>query len=174
MDMVVLHQAIVGAIRRKFPGLNMVEAYREDRASMLTPACLVELIEMEAADELDPGTEQLAVNAKFEARIVLGFRQGEHGAKLGIRQWAAELAVFVNQQRWGLPVGAADVTGCWPDEFDSELGQYECWRVEWQQVIRLGASVWTDEGQVPEPYLAWAPEVGTEHEADYRPVTGGR
>ncbi len=165
-----LHEAIVRAIQRKFPALVTVEAYRQVRGGLPVPACLVELAELEAADDLDPGTEQLAVMARFEARLVIGFRQGGLNPGLEIRKLAAALAVFVRQQRWGLPVGAADVLGCWPDDFDPGLEQFECWRLEWQQVIHLGESVWTDEGQVPVPYLTWAPEIGAAHEPDYRPA----
>ena len=71
-----VHEGIIAAIRRRFPELLTVEAYRMDRKNLPVPACLVELTEMEGADDLDPGTGQLAVNARFEARFVLGFRQG--------------------------------------------------------------------------------------------------
>ena len=71
-------------------------------------------------------------------------------------------------QRWGLQVGAADVLGCWPDDFDPGLEQYECWRVEWQRVIHLGTSDWTDDGATPtDPAVSFAPAIGAEHEADY-------
>ena len=92
-----LHDAIVRAIRGQFPTLRTVEAYREDRKSLPTPACLVELSEKEAEDGLDPGTGQLAVKARFEARLILGFRQ-EGCPKLAVRRLAAALAVFVHQQ----------------------------------------------------------------------------
>lgn len=167
-----IHEAIVGAVRRQFPALLTVEAYRQVRGALPVPACLVELAELEATDELDPGTGQLAVMARFEARLVIGFRQGGLNPGLEIRKLAAALAAFVHQQRWGLPVGAADVLGCWPDDFDPGLEQYECWRVEWQQVLHLGESVWTNEGRTPVPYLAWAPEIGAVHEADYEPAAG--
>lgn len=165
-----LHEAIVAAIRQQFPSLATVEAYRQPRGTLPLPACLVELAELEAADDLDPGTGQLALQARFEARLVIGFRQEGRNPGLEIRKLAAALAHFVHQQRWGLPVGAADVLGCWPDDFDPGLDQFECWRVEWQQVIHLGESVWTDEGQTPTPYLAWAPEIGAAHESDYQPA----
>ena len=71
-------------------------------------------------------------------------------------------------QRWGLPVGAADVLGCRPDDFDPGLEQYECWRVEWQQVIHLGTSDWTSDGATPtDPAVSFVPAIGAEHEADY-------
>ena len=83
-----LHEAIVRAIQRKFPALVTVEAYRQVRGGLPVPACLVELAELEAADDLDPGTEQLAVMARFEARLVIGFRQGGLNPGLEIRKLA--------------------------------------------------------------------------------------
>lgn len=165
-----LHEAIVAAIRQQFPSLVTVEAYRQPRGPLPLPACLVELAELEAADDLDPGTGQLALQARFEARLVIGFRQGVLNPGLEIRKLAAALAVFVHQQRWGLPVGAADVLGCWPDDFDPGLDQFECWRMEWQQVVHLGESVWIEDGETPTPYLAWSPEIGAAHKADYQPA----
>ena len=74
-----VHEGIIAAIRQRFPELLTVEAYRMDRKNLPVPACLVELTEMEGADDLDPGTGQLAGNAHVEARVVLGFRCRIHG-----------------------------------------------------------------------------------------------
>lgn len=62
----------------------------------------------------------------FEHELIIGFRQGVLNPGLEIRNLAAALAAWVYMQRWGLPVGAADVLGCWPDDFDPGLEQYEC------------------------------------------------
>ena len=47
-----VHEGIIAAIRQRFPELLTVEAYRMDRKNLPVPACLVELTEMEAADNL--------------------------------------------------------------------------------------------------------------------------
>ena len=62
----------------------------------------------------------------FEHELIIGFRQGVLNPGLEIRKLAAALAAWVHMQRWGLQVGAADVLGCWPDDFDPGLEQYEC------------------------------------------------
>lgn len=162
-----IHAGIVNAIKAKFPDLKTVEAYRLDRKSIPTPACLIEMSEMEVDMDIDPGTEQLAVNARFEARFLIGFRQGAKNPKMEVRKLAAAFASFARLKRWGCPIGPADVIGCSQDDFDPELDQYECWRVDWQQVIHLGETMWTDEGSVPTPHFSWAPEIGAGHEADY-------
>lgn len=162
-----VHAGIVAAIAAQFPDLATVEAYRLDRKNLPVPACLIELTEMDAAPDDDPGTEQQAVNARFEARLVIGFRQGAKNPRLEIRKLAAAVAAFVRLRRWGCPIGPAEVLGAYPDDFDPELDQYECWRVEWRQLIHLGDTVWTDDGTVPTPVFSWSPEIGIQHEPDY-------
>lgn len=161
-----VHAGIIAAINAQFPTLATVEAYRLDRKTLSLPACLIELTEMDV--EPDPGTEQLAVMARFEAHFVIGFRQGALNPKLEVRKLAAAFAVFARLQRWGCPIGPAEVIGCYPDDFDPELDQYECWRVEWRQVIHLGESIWTDIGPTPEPVYSWAPNIGIGNEHYYR------
>jgi hypothetical protein len=140
LDLDQLHQAIIDKITAQFPDFRTVEDYGQDRKRLTTPACLIELADMEPVPEEDPGTEQLATLARFEARIIIGFRQLE--AKREIRKLAAALGAFIHQQRWGKPVAPAEVTAITPDEFDPELDQFEVWRVEWQQIIHLGLNVW--------------------------------
>ena len=128
---------------------------------------LLELSELEAISDDDPGTEQLAVMAKFEAELVIGFRTPE--AKQSIRLLAASLAAWLRMRRWTnysgttpkLPTGEALVIGAYQDDFniygrDSSKGleQYEIWRVEWQQRINLGKTIWTNEGTVPTDVFA--------------------
>lgn len=169
-----VHDGIVAAIRAQFPTLKTVEAYRLDRKNLPVPACLVEITEMDAAPEVDPGTEQLAVNVRFEARLVIGFRQGGKNPKLEVRKLAASFAAFARLNRWGCPIGPAEVIGCYQDDFDPELDQFECWRVEWQQVIHLGDTVWTDDGVLPtEVLIGYSPEIGAGNEDDYTSLTGG-
>lgn len=162
VDLATLHQAIVADIQAQFPQLVTVEFYREDRKELPKPACLLELTEMEALEDEDPGTEQLAVMAKFEAELVISFR--EQSAKRSIRLLAAALSAWLRKRRWNdpdnpgkkLPTGAVQVIGAYPDDFrtmggqrEGELPQFEVWRVEWQQIVHLGNTVWTDEGTTP-------------------------
>lgn len=164
VDLAVLHDAIVADIKAAFPDLVTVEFYREDdRKTLPKPACLLELSELEAIPDDDPGTEQLAVMAKFEAELVIDFRTPK--AKQSIRLLAASLAAWLRMRRWTnysgttpkLPTGEALVIGAYQDDFnvygrDSNKGleQYEVWRVEWQQRVHLGKTVWTNEGETPE------------------------
>lgn len=164
-----VHDAILASVRAQFPALATVEAYSLDRDHLQTPACLVEMTDMEASG-YDPGTGQLEVVATFEAQLLMSFRQPGMNPKREIRKLAGAFAVFARLQRWGVPVGPAEVVGAYPDDFDPELDKYEVWRVEWRQIIHLGESVWKadSEGVTPSMVMAsWAPQIGAEHEGVY-------
>lgn len=175
-----LHQAIEQEIRAQFPDLKLVEFYREEEERKpptpeQLPACLLEMSEMEPTPDVDPGTEQLAVNARFEARLVLGFRTPK--AKLEIRKLAAAFAVFLRLKRWPtlanpavtLGTGPAEVTTIMADDFNPELDRYEVWRVEWLQELHLGTSIWKDEGVTPgAPLYSWRPDIGNGNADKYQ------
>ena len=148
--------------------LRTVALYDEDdRDGKPLPAVFVEVEDFEAYPDADPGTEQTAMQLRISARIVIGFRTAR--AKTEIRMLAAAMAHFVNLNRWGLPVAPAEFLVAGPDAFDTALDQYEVWRVEWQQVAHLGASVWESDDTMPTEILySWRPEIGPDHEGDYR------
>lgn len=165
-----VHDGIVDTIKAQFPDLH-VEAYRLDRKALPLPACLVELTELEVVPELDPGTGQLAANATFEAQLVIGFRQPNKNPKREIRNLAAALAAFARLQRWGCKIGPAMVVGAYRDDFEPELDQYEVWKVEWQQIIHLGETVWKGGNPPPtEVLVGEAPLIGTDYADEYGQV----
>lgn len=177
LDLAALHEAIVADIKAAFPALQTVEFYREERKGIPLPAVLLELTEMEGQPDVDPGTEQLAVAARFEAEIIMGFRTPN--VKLEIRKFAGAFAAWLRLRRWTnpadpakkLPTGPAEVIGCFRDDFNPELDKYEVWRVEWSQILHLGDTVWTNEGTIPTiPLFSWVPDIGIGHEDDYSPV----
>lgn len=142
IDLDELTDAIVASIDAAFPAFSLVEAYPDDLTALPTPACVIELVDLEPADDI--GTEQLPVTARFEARIVMGFRAAD--AKRATPKLAAAVALHINRKRWGLPVEPAAVTAIERDDFDPDLDQFEVWRVDWAQVIHIGASVWNNDG----------------------------
>jgi len=166
LDVAALHAAVVAKLAARFPDLH-VEAYREDRTSLPLPALLVDLVDFEAAPEADPGTEQLAMVARFEARVILGFRTPQ--AEIGVRSLAAALGAFIHLHRFGQPVGPGEVTLIAADEFAPELDRYVVWSVEWRHLVHLGTSVWTNDGTIPADVLySWTPRVGPGNEPWYR------
>lgn len=173
VDLDALHDAIEADIQAQFPGLQTVEFYRTDeRRSLTVPAVLLDLTEFEAQPESDPGTEQLSVVARFEAEIIMGFRTPN--VKREIRNFAAAFAAWMRLRRFtreNVRTGPAQVIGCYPDDFNPELDQYEVWRVEWLQELHLGDTVWTNEGVVPTRIMVgYSPDVGTGNEAEYTEI----
>lgn len=169
-----VHDAIIESIRNKFPSLVTVEAYLLDRQNLSAPACLLELSELEAtADAADPGTEQTAVTARFSVLLAIGFRQGRYNPKMEIRKLAASMLDFLRLQRFGLPIGPAQIVGAYPDSFDPDLDQYECWRIDFANVLHLGKSIWTDDENavVPSPSMRGGPE--NTDPGEYEPMAQG-
>lgn len=176
IDLGELHQAIQAAIQAQFPAFKIVEFYREEEDRKppppeQLPACLLEMSEMEAALDEDPGTEQLPVYARFEARVMIGFRTPR--AKIEIRKLAGALAawIFKNKHFHGKPTGPAEIIGLSPDDFDPELDRFEVWRVEWRSIVHLGETIWTDEGVTPSaPLYSWSPDIGNGNAHKYQDV----
>lgn len=174
IDLDQLHQAILNKIAGQFPDIQTVEDYSQARTRFSAPACFVELTQLDAGD-MDPGTEQLQVAARFEAHLIIGFRQLD--AKRAIRKLAGAFSVFLRNQRWGLPVGPAQFVAAAPDEISGvgrnaeHLDQYEVWTIEWEQDIHLGQSIWKgDDTLISEVYVGFAPEIGPDHESNYQQI----
>lgn len=177
-----LHVAIVEVAAAAFPGVHF-EFYREDRKSlpMGTGApgadprayALLEMTELDA-DEFDPGTEQQAMVARFEAEFIIKSLQPD--AKVKIRSLAASFAAFLRKQSRFKPAdvlqGNARVVGCYKDDFSPELDKYEVWRVEWTQ------TVWFGDATEPLPPIptqilySYVPMIGIPHEPDYADLSG--
>lgn len=181
IDLTKLHAAIAADIAAQFPAFQTVQFYREeDERTPLTadqmPACLMQLSDMEPAGRADqPGTTQFAVDARFEARVIIGFRTPH--AKVEIRKLAGALAVFISNRKWvdpddatkKLPTLSAEVTAVASDDFHEQLDRFEVWRVEWVHRIHLGATIYDGVGVIPgEVYYSWLPEIGAAHEDDYQ------
>lgn len=166
VDFDALNAAIVAGISGAFSTFQTVEFYRPDRTQLPLPAILLELAELETADT-DPGTGQIAMVARFEARIILSF--DTVNVKQEIRKIAASLAAFLNLRRWpGVITDPATVIGCYEDDFSPELDRFEVWRVEWSHQFNVGTSVWVDSGITPTTvFLGYEPRVGEGNEGNY-------
>lgn len=170
LNVEALEAAMVSAIQAEFPALQVVQFDREeeDRVELPVPACLLEWGDLDAFADPDPGTEQQAMTARFEARFIMGFKTEK--AKRETRKLAMAFAAYLRKKsRWpGAVTGPAVVISCRRDSFHPALDQFEVWAVEWSHVIHLGASVWSGEGVTPTTiFLGGAPNIGTGHAADY-------
>jgi hypothetical protein len=171
IDLDAFHAAVVAAIKAQFPIFETVEDYPEDRKPVTTPACLIEIEEMDADDADDAGTEQQTMKMKCAARIILGLRTPQ--MRRTARKLCGSFAAFLRFNKFGQPVGEGRVIGAYQDAFEPELDQYEVWRVEWSHLAYFGTDVWLPDSSVIVPagvYVGWAPDIGTGHEQDYLKV----
>lgn len=174
-----LQDAIVADIKAAFPDLKTVEFYGEQRSGMLLPACQLDVPEWQDFDSPDPGTGQQPVMMRFEARFIISGVQAQE-SKRSIRRLAAAFSAFLYKRRWTdaaspgkkLPTGPSEFMGAYHDAFHPELDQYQVWRVEWQQYVPLGESVWADGDAPPaRVFVGSAPDIGAGHEPDYLEIT---
>lgn len=182
-DLAALHTAIVSVSAAAFPGVHF-EFYREDRVNLPfgdgavgndpRAYVLLELDEFEPGDAIDPGTEQLAMMAKFSANVVMKTLPVD--ARLAVRVLAASFGAFLRKQSRFNPAsvlqGSAEVLGVFKDDFNPELDKYEVWRVDWVQNVWLGTGdIWLPEPGATPPdqvFFSYVPLIGTPHEADYQ------
>lgn len=173
-----LHDAIEAAIQAQFTDLQTVEFYRDDEAPPATPACLLDMTEMESGAEPDPGTGQMPVWCRFEARFL--FRYGPT-TKKDIRRFAAAFIAFLRVKRWPdpatpgktLPTGPAEFIGAYRDHWTpTPVDQLYVWCVEWRQIVHLGThDFWFSDGTTPTQVSAgFAPDIGTGNEGKYTPI----
>jgi hypothetical protein len=69
MILTELQKAICRILKKEISAIQTCEVYPTIRKELLAPAVFVELVSLESGK--DPGTEELALKARFEARIVI-------------------------------------------------------------------------------------------------------
>lgn len=166
VDIDDLHDAILDALRAKFPAVT-VDEYVEARKQLQLPAMLLELAECEPSDD-NPGTEQTAIGLRFRLLIVLSFRT--ENAKREVRKLAVAATHLIHRKRFLAGAGPARVLQAGPDMMrPADLDQFEVWSVEWVQTIYVGENIWDAIPDfIGEPIFSWEPRVGIGNEDYYR------
>ncbi|CAQ54414.1 MULTISPECIES: hypothetical protein [unclassified Wolbachia] len=141
MNLKDLHDKICTTLKREIPAIQTCEIYPSIRKELLAPALFVELVSLESGK--DPGTEELALKARFEARIVTD--STIENAPIIVRTLAAEVARVVNKNTWNVEnVSPGEFISTEIDGFRPELDAYLLWLVEWSHQLHLGKSIWTE------------------------------
>lgn len=91
-----LHQKICTTLKEEIPAIQTCEVYRAVPREIVAPAVFIELVSLEPGE--DPRTEELALRARFEARIVVDGRN----SSVVVRELAAEVARIVNKNTWNV------------------------------------------------------------------------
>ncbi|WP_338406646.1 hypothetical protein [Wolbachia endosymbiont (group A) of Longitarsus flavicornis] len=139
-----LHNAICTTLKKEIPAIQTCEIYPSIRKELLAPALFVELVSLESGK--DPGTEELALKARFEARIVID--STIENAAIIVRTLAAEVARVVNKNTWNVEnVSPGEFISGGGDDFRPELDAYLVWLIEWVHYLHVGESVWL-EGKI--------------------------
>jgi len=139
-----LHQKICTMLKEEIPAIQTCEVYPMIRREIIAPAVFVELVSLEPGK--DPGTEELALRARFEARVVVDGRN----SSVVVRSLAAEVARVVNKNTWNVEnVLPGEFLSAEIDDFKPELDAYLVWLVEWAHEMHVGKSVWSETGIKP-------------------------
>ncbi|AZU37140.1 hypothetical protein BBB02_00595 [Wolbachia endosymbiont of Bemisia tabaci] len=146
MNLKDLHDKICTTLKREISAIQTCEVYPAIRKELVAPAVFVELSGFEKGH--DPGTEELALKVRFEARIVVDGTV--EYSSLVVRSLAAEVARVVNKNTWNVEnVSPAEFISAEVDGFRPELDAYLVWLVEWVHEIHIGESVWSETGIKP-------------------------
>ena len=178
VDLGVMHQTIQENLKEQFPQFKLVEFYREESerrapSALQLPALLLELTEFEVDNANNPGTEQLPLIARFEARVIDTFDQDR--TKINIRVLATQLAYYIHKNRRfhalnNHAVGPASVDRIEADHFDPDLDRYQVWRVDFSMQISIGENIWSQQGITPIPLYSYVPLVGIPHKDKYKHI----
>uniref|UniRef100_UPI002FD21D45 hypothetical protein n=1 Tax=Wolbachia endosymbiont of Pentidionis agamae TaxID=3110435 RepID=UPI002FD21D45 len=131
-------------LKEEIPAIQTCEVYHPAiRKELVAPAVFVELSGFEKGN--DPGTEELAIKARFEARIVID--STIENASLIVRSLASEVARIINKNTFNMNISPAEFISAEPDGFKPELDAYLVWLIEWVHEIHQGKSIW-EEGEI--------------------------
>lgn len=133
-----LYAAIERHISETIPALRYVGTMPDRLERMVTPGVVIELAEWEPGP--DPGTGEVGVDMRFEARVIVA---GEEDHSLRMAAFtAAQLTVLLRLQTWDVVAEPAKFVRAAQDWTRPELDGYAVWVVEWTQVIYLGQEEW--------------------------------
>ncbi|RBW63034.1 hypothetical protein [Ruegeria sp. A3M17] len=169
IDLGTALDTIVATIAGEFQAFKTVASEDQAPRDLPVPAILLQLSELEPEAEKDPHTGQFPCLVHVEARLIMGNRTPR--VRRDSIKAAGALAAFVHNNRLGVKWGAAEVLAVEPDEFAPQADNFNIWRLEWVHFACVGSSYFIDSGVTPTQVLAsWAPDIGSDNEADYKDV----
>jgi hypothetical protein len=133
-----LYQAIEQHLVSNLSGIKAVTAWPNIKDRIALPVVFLEMAEMEPG--VDIGTGETSLICRFEARIIVDPIRPKHCQQAA--HLAAQLAVLLRLQTWGLAVEPAEFVQATQDWTKPELDGYVVWLVEWTHQIYLGVEEW--------------------------------
>ncbi|MBV4520849.1 hypothetical protein KVG88_12305 [Pseudomonas sp. SWRI74] len=133
-----LYKAIEQHLLSQLPGIKAVTAWPTIKDRIALPVVFIEMAEIEPGKDI--GTGQTTLICRFEARIIVDPIRPQHCQQAA--QLAAQLAVLLRMQNWGLAIEPAEFVQALQDWTKPELDGYTVWLVEWTHQIYLGVEEW--------------------------------
>ncbi|PWK31761.1 hypothetical protein [Pseudomonas sp. OV226] len=141
-----LYRAMEQGVLAHLPGVRAVTAWPDIKDRIALPAVFLEMAEMEPGPDI--GTGEITLNCRFEARIIVDPIQPQHCQHAA--HLAAQLAVLLRMQTWGIAVEPAEFVQAMQDWSRPALDGYTVWVVEWTHQLYLGVEEWPWSDKPPE------------------------
>lgn len=119
--------------------------YPPPREEIIATAVFLEIANYGIGD--DPATEELALVANLEARVVVDSTIAD--AEVACQSLACEIASLIHLNSFGCEVSPAKLSGISRDFFKPDFDMYVCWLIEWSHEFHVGSSVWKEIGIPP-------------------------
>lgn len=119
--------------------------YPNPRGEIIAPAVFLEIANYGIGD--DPATDELALIANLEARVVVDSTIEE--AEIACQSLACEVASIIHLNSFGCEASPAKLSGISRDFFKPDFDMYICWLIEWSHEFHCGSSVWKECGIPP-------------------------
>jgi hypothetical protein len=133
-----LYRAIEQHLVACLPGIKAATIWPSIKDRIALPVVFIEMAEMEPGRDI--GTGETTLIFRFEARIIVDPIRPQHCQQAA--QLAAQLAVLLRSQTWGLSVEPAEFVQALQDWTKPELDGYTVWLVEWTHQLYLGVEEW--------------------------------
>jgi hypothetical protein len=144
-----LYRAIEQHLANNLPGIKAVSVWPNIKDRIALPVMFLEMAEIEPGKDI--GTGETTLVCRFEARIIVDPIKPQHCQQAA--HLAAQLAVLLRMQTWGVAVEPAEFVQAMQDWTKPELDGYTVWLVEWTHQLYLGVEEWpwSDEPSVVPP-----------------------
>lgn len=165
IDIEHLLSSIRGDMQKNLPNVSVFDgeasgAFSSDQGL----AIQLDVLRLDPDRTFNPGTEQTAVSVVLQATILVTKNQ-LHPTHIS-RSTAISLASQISWQRWGCPVGPAELDLVAPKPISLEGFHPIAWAVTWKHAAFLGRSLW-DSDRIPARFVtqlgnaAWHPKQPT-------------
>lgn len=133
-------------VHNGMPDILLVDGDEDLQDISSFPAVRVSLTRLDPDRAFNPGTEQTAVFLVLKAHVLVA--ENQSAPLRESRHKAMTLVSLVQWQRWGFPVGPAELDSVAPESISVHGAHPVAWTVTWKHAAFLGRSVW-DANRIP-------------------------